>query len=48
MSIGKSEHAGASLHLVTLTPEFVVDVPANIEVRPAWQCLLTVAGQVGG
>ena len=41
----RAEHPGASLHLVTLTPEFSGEVPEEIEVHPAWQWLLTVPVQ---
>lgn len=38
----KVEYPRATLHLVTLTPEFTLDVPNEIEVHPAWQWLLGV------
>jgi hypothetical protein len=37
----QAEHPAASLHLITLTPEFARDVPETIAVHPAWQWLLT-------
>lgn len=40
-----AEYQGASLHLVTLTPEFADDVPENIEVHPAWRWFLSTPGQ---
>ena len=36
----KGEYPSASLHLVTLTPEFTKDVPKEIDVHPAWRWLL--------
>lgn len=44
----QSEHPGASLHLITLTPELAADVPEGIEVHPAWQWLLNAPGRMGG
>jgi len=41
----RADYPGASLHLVTLTPEFAVDVPHAIHVHPAWQWLLVPPGQ---
>lgn len=37
----RAEHPDASLQLVTLTPELAADVPAEIEVHPAWRWLLS-------
>lgn len=36
----RAEYPSASLHLVTLTPEFTKDVPKEIDVHPAWRWLL--------
>jgi predicted AAA+ superfamily ATPase len=39
----KTEHPGATLHLITLTPERAVDIPAETRVHPAWRWLLAPA-----
>ncbi|NNM88649.1 MAG: ATP-binding protein [Phycisphaerae bacterium] len=33
-------HPQAAMHLITLTPEILADIPAGIAVQPAWQWLL--------
>ncbi len=41
----RAEHPEVSPHLVTLMPEFAVDVPEEIEVHSAWQWLVTAPGK---
>jgi uncharacterized protein len=36
----KAEHRRATLHVVALAPELVLDVPNEIRVHPAWRWLL--------